>query len=182
MKVFVECVCRVILIWLVAGLSWNGVIGSHLAYADPSQVPSRSADIYYQTEGSPVGPSAREVKSTYPEIQFLDNRVLVWMVTQQHTYFGGFVLALPFFAVLLEFLGLSRRDPDSARRYDGLAHDIIRVAVVSLSFTALLGAMMLGIFLSLYPGFMSYMGSTFKSLMPMYAGVFIGVSFLLLLY
>ena len=165
---------------LVAFATING-LGSHPVFAEASS-PSTSEDIYYHTEGTPIGPSAHEIKSTYPAIQFVDNRVLVWIVTQQHTYFGGFVLALPFFAVLLEFLGLSRRDPTAAQRYDGLARDIIRVAVVSLSFTALLGAVMLGLFINLYPGFMSYMASTFKSLMPMYAGVFASVSFLLVLY
>ncbi len=174
---------RVILIWLVVALTWNGAVGGvSPAYAETPSSPVISEDIYYQTEGTPSGPSARSVKSTYPDVKFIDNRVLVWVVMQQHTYFGGFVLALPFFAVLLEFLGLTRRDPDSIRRYDGLAHDIIRVAVVSLSFTAFLGAVVLGIFINLYPGFMSYMGSTFKSLMPMYAGVFVSVSFLLVLY
>ena len=74
-----------------------------------------SRDIYYGTEGSPVGPSVKEVRTDYPRVAFVDNRVLVWMVTQQHTYFGGFVLALPFFTVLLEFLGLSRRDPQASK-------------------------------------------------------------------
>ena len=155
------------------------------AYADPSSVPSKlspSEDIYYKTEGTPSGPSAHEVQSSYPAIQFVNNRVLVWVITQQHTYFGGFVLALPFFAVLLEFLGLCRGDAASARRYDGLARDIIRVSVVSLSFTALLGVILLGVFVVLYPGFMNYMGSTFKSLMPLYAGIFVGVSSLLVVY
>ena len=41
---------------------------------------------------------------------------------------------------------------------------------------------MLVMFLSLYPSFMKYMGGTFKSFMPIYALVFVGESFLLLLY
>ena len=41
---------------------------------------------------------------------------------------------------------------------------------------------MLGAFILLYPGFMNYMGSTFKSMMPLYAGIFLGESFLLILY
>jgi hypothetical protein len=36
---------------------------------------------------------------------------MVWFVTQQHTYFGGFVLALPLFCALLEFLGLMTKRP-----------------------------------------------------------------------
>lgn len=139
-------------------------------------------DIYYQTPGEPVGLAARDVQTTYPRYGFLNNRLLVWVVMQQHTYFGGFVLALPLFCLLLEFIGMSRRKPESALKFDGLARDILRVAIVSLSVTALLGGVMLGLFVHLYPGFMNYMGSTFRSMMPWYAGIFLGESLLLILY
>ena len=69
-----------------------------------------------------------------------------------------------------------------ARRYDGLARDILRVGVVALSVTALLGSVMLVGFVTFYPGFMNYMGTTFKSLMPVYAVIFLGESFFLILY
>ncbi|WP_447970844.1 cytochrome ubiquinol oxidase subunit I [Nitrospira sp. M1] len=173
---------KIMLIVFLAVWGWHEMSDTQHAYAESSYSAVDSKDIYFQTEGTPVGPAAKDFQSSYPDIQYVNNRVLVWVVAQQHTYFGGFVLALPLFAVLLEFFGLARRDPESARRYDGLAHDIVRVAVVSLSFTALLGALMLGVFITLYPGFMGYMGATFKSMMPVYAGVFFGVSSLLLLY
>ena len=153
-----------------------------ISLADISPAPETSTDIYYQTPGVPVSPPVHEIDSGYPKIPFVNNRVLIWLVTQQHTYFGGFVLALPFFTMLLEFLGLTRRRPESASRYDGLARDILRVALLALSMTAVLGAIMLGAFIALYPGFMSYMGTTFKSMMPLYAGVFVGESLLLVLY
>ena len=139
-------------------------------------------DIYFQTEGIPSGPSAQEVKADYPHFPFVNNRILIWLVTQQHTYFGGFVLALPLFTLLLEFLGLTSRHVESAQRYDGIARDILRVGLLSLSVTAVLGAVMLGAFITLYPGFMNYMGSTFKSMMPLYAAVFMGESLLLIAY
>ena len=60
--------------------------------------------------------------------------------------------------MLLEFLGLTRRDQESAKRFDVLAHDILRVALLALSITAVLGALMLGAFITLYPGFMSLYG------------------------
>ena len=103
-------------------------------------------------------------------------------MTQQHTYFGGFVLALPIFSLLLEILGVTRKREMARQQFDGLAHDILRVALVALSITAVLGSCMLGLFITLYPGFMDYMGSTFKSLMPMYAAVFVGEAFLITLY
>ncbi|MEC4671259.1 MAG: hypothetical protein VST66_05185, partial [Nitrospirota bacterium] len=133
------------------------------AFEDPPALSQVSKDLYYQTEGVPQGPAVPDVRSVYPRISYVDNRVLVWVVTQQHTYFGGFVLALPLFCVLLEFLGLFRRDHESAKRFDGLARDLLRVALIALSITAILGSVMLALFILLYPGFMGYMGATFKS-------------------
>ena len=149
---------------------------------DPSIVGGEGRDIFYQTPGVIEGPSAAESPQSYSIIPFVNNRLVVWFVTQQHTYFGGFVLALPIFSLLLEFLGVTRKRKMARQQFDGLAHDILRVALVALSITAVLGSLMLSVFIILYPGFMSYMGSTFKSLMPVYAAVFVGEAFLLALY
>lgn len=158
----------------VPTLLWAGVHDFSLT--------QRTQDIYYKTEGIPQGTAAADSPSGYPHWQLLDNRVFIWVVTQQHTYFGGFVLALPLFALLLELLGVVRHDPQVAKRYDDLGRDILRVGVLSLSVTALLGSLMLGAFIVLYPGFMAYMGSTFRNMMPFYAAVFVGEALLLVLY
>lgn len=142
-----------------------------------------STDLYFKTPGIPQGPPAPSPEETvYSRIGSFDSRLLVWFITQQHTYFGGFVLALPIFCVLLEFLGLSSRKPALALRYDGLARDLAKVALLALSATAVIGGLMLGMFLYFYPSFMQYMGGTFKSFMPVYAVVFVGVSLLLVVY
>jgi hypothetical protein len=142
-----------------------------------------SQDIYYKIEGTPVGPPAPSPNEmVYPRYGSLDNRILIWFVTQQHTYFGGFVLALPIFCVLLEFLGLASRNRVYAARYDGLARDLLKVALLALSITAVVGSAMLWLFIVLYPSFMRYMGGTFKTMMPVYAIVFVGESLLLIIY
>lgn len=152
------------------------------AETDSGAASDMRRDIYYQTEGPARGVAAEEMVRPYPRYGFLDNRLIVWLVAQQHTYFGGFVLALPIFALLLELLGVSRRDRQTAMQYDGLARDILRVALLALSCTAVLGTVMLTTFLTLYPGFMGYMGVTFKGMMPFYAAVFVSESFLLAVY
>lgn len=140
-------------------------------------------DVYYHTEGVPIGPPAPSSGATvYPRYGSFDNRMLVWFVTQQHTYFGGFVLALPIFCVIIELLGLLARDRAAAARYDRLARDFLRVALLAFSMTAVVGSLMLGLFIALYPSFMSYMGGTFKTMMPIYALVFLGESLFLILY
>lgn len=139
-------------------------------------------DIFYQTPGSISSPSVAESPQGYSSYPLVDNRLVVWFVTQQHTYFGGFVLSIPLFSLLLEFLGITRKQQASQQKLDGLAHDILRVALLSLSITALLGSFMLVTFVTLYPGFMNYMGGTFKPVMPVYAMVFVSEAFLLALY
>lgn len=154
--------------------AWTGPV---LSYAEPS------TDVYFGTEGIPQGPAAPAPHETiYSRLGSLDSRLLVWFVTQQHTYFGGFVLALPLFCALLEFLGLTTTRPALALRYDGLARDLAKVALLALSVTAVIGSLMLLMFIALYPTFMKYMGGTFKAFMPTYAGVFVGESLLLVLY
>ncbi len=142
-----------------------------------------TADLYFKVPGMPQGPAAPlPTETVYSRVGSFDSRLLVWFVTQQHTYFGGFVLALPLFCALLEFLGLVTKKPALSLRYDGLARDLAKVALLALSVTAVVGSLMLGMFLCLYPSFMQYMGGTFKAFMPAYAIVFVGESLLLILY
>ncbi|MCP9442380.1 MAG: cytochrome ubiquinol oxidase subunit I [Nitrospira sp.] len=148
-----------------------------------ASLAEESLDVYFNTPGVPQGPAAPAPHETaYPQIGSFDSRALVWFVTQQHTYFGGFVLALPLFCALLEFLGLMTSKPALSLRYDGLARDLAKVAVLALSVTAIIGSLMLAMFIGLYPSFMTYMGGTFKSFMPAYAAVFVIESVLLILY
>jgi len=163
-------------VWLLVSV----VFGHGASLALPVE---DAADVYFKTQGIPQGPMAPAPHETvYSRIGSVDNRLLVWFVTQQHTYFGGFVLALPIFCVLLEFLGLITKKPALSLRYDGLARDLAKVALLALSVTAVVGSLMLALFISLYPSFMKYMGGTFKAFMPAYAMVFVGESLLLILY
>ena len=172
-SMFSRAICVVVLA-IAMGSAWNGPDPS---FAEPA------VDVYFGTEGTPQGPPAPAPQETvYPQISSLDSRQLIWFITQQHTYFGGFVLALPLFCALIEFLGLTTKKPALALRYDGLARDLAKVAVLALSVTALIGSLMLTLFIMLYPSFMNYMGGTFKSFMPLYAAVFVGETILLIVY
>lgn len=166
----------------------GGLVGGETSPASAEQAGGQAAaeaarDVFYKTSGMPVGPPAPAPETlVYPRYGSLDSRIFLWFVTQQHTYFGGFVLALPIFCVIIELLGLFARDPVSAERYDRLARDFLRVALLALSVTAVVGSAMLAVFIALYPSFMSYMGGTFKTMMPAYALVFVGESLGLIAY
>jgi cytochrome bd ubiquinol oxidase subunit I len=168
--------------WFLGLLTLGLLFGLGLG-EQPSSYAGDAVDLYFNTPGTPQGPSAPSpADTTYSHYGSFDSRLLVWFVTQQHTYFGGFVLALPMFCVLLEFLGLTTKKPALSLRYDGLARDLAKVALLALSVTAVLGSLMLALFISLYPSFMKYMGGTFKAFMPAYAIVFVGESLLLMVY
>ena len=172
--------CVVVLVaslWLPHAVAYTG---------DPAQAPGflePGTDVYYGTTGVPSGPPAPGPPDTvYGRYGSLDNRLLVWFVTQQHTYFGGFVLALPIFCLIFELLGLMSRDRAMALRYDSLARDFLKVSLLAFSLTAVAGAFMLWLFIVLYPSFMLYMGGTFKVMMPVYAVVFMGETVCLVTY
>ena len=169
--------------WSAGLLTLSLLLGLGLSSQPSFSYADDAVDLYFNTPGTPQGPLAPSPAETvYARYGSFDNRLLVWFVTQQHTYFGGFVLALPIFCVLLEFLGLTTKKPALSLRYDGLARDLSKVSLLALSMTAVLGSLMLALFISLYPSFMKYMGGTFKAFMPAYAFVFVGESLLLMLY
>ncbi|GKS59124.1 hypothetical protein YTPLAS18_26510 [Nitrospira sp.] len=179
---------RALVIVIGLGLLWSAfAVQQGLAVEGPAAAAVdrlvTGTDIHFETPGTPSGPAAPAADQiSYPRWGSIDSRLIVWFVTQQHTYFGGFVLALPIFCVLIEFLGLRSRDANLAARYDRLARDFARVSVLAMSITALVGSVMLALFLFLYPHFMQYMGGTFKSFMPVYAIVFVGEALMLILY
>ncbi len=174
------CAC---LILLVAFESAGDGVASAQEAVTGHGVSQSSRDIYYHVEGEPVGPPAPSSgELTYPRYGGLDNRLVIWLVTQQHTYFGGFVLALPIFCLIMELIGLMARDRSVALRYDRAARDFLKVSLLAFSVTALAGTIMLGLFIHFYPSFMGYMGGTFRSMMPIYALAFLGEAVALLTY
>ena len=141
------------------------------------------ADIYYGTPGRPASePAPRLTATDYPRYGKVDSRLAIWVVTQQHTYFGGFVLALPIFCLIIEVMGLLTRDPVAAVRYDRLARDFLRISLIAFSISSLLGVTLVGALLTLYPTFFRYITGVFKSMMGIYAVVFLAESWALYLY
>ena len=72
--------------------------------------------------------------------------------------YAAFVLAVPMFALLIEFIGYKTGD----KRYDKLAHEFTSLLTVSFSFTATLGALLTFMLMILYPRFTNYLVSIFS--------------------
>ncbi|MEM7248305.1 MAG: cytochrome ubiquinol oxidase subunit I [Acidobacteriota bacterium] len=114
--------------------------------------------------------------------KWLNPRTIVWVLAQLHLLFAAFVLAVPMFAVLIEFIGIFSKDPVQAKRYDDLAHEFTRLLTTAFSATSIIGAIFTFVCLGFYPKLFNYLVEVFGPSMYMYATIFFGESFSLYLY
>ena len=76
--------------------------------AEAEKKVEKGRDVYYKTEGIVVGapaPKTTDGPKDYPRYNF-ESRVLLWFANQQHLYYGSFVLAVPIFCMVIEFMGV----------------------------------------------------------------------------
>ena len=122
---------------------------------------------------------AQEAKeAAYRAFPWLGSRLAVWAIAQLHLNFAAFILGVPIFAVIIEFMGWRTGE----QRYDWLAHEFVKLTFAAFSATALLGALLLFLFLSLYPRFFAYMTGIFAPTMWVYAGLFFAETFTVYLW
>lgn len=134
---------------------------------DEGHKPVISRDIYYGTQGVVAGPTApRLTDQDYPrlsEVPALQNsRLVIWVLAQQHNYWGAFVFGVLVLAVLLEIGSLMVHTCESIQPYDGYAYEMLRLVVLALSVTAALGGLLLFGLLALYPDLTQYLASVFR--------------------
>ena len=105
----------------------------------------KGRDVYYKTEGIVSGapaPKTVDGPRDYPRYNF-ESRVLLWFANQQHLYYGSFVLAVPIFCMIIEFMGVVTKDKAMAKKYDQLAYDFIKISLTAYSLTAILGGILI---------------------------------------
>jgi cytochrome bd ubiquinol oxidase subunit I len=139
------------------------------AWADgPISVNQTSKDVYYGTEGVVSGPPAPHLHSDdYPKLNlpsvFGESRLWIWVIAQQHFYFGGFVLGALFLAMAFELIGLLVRDRERAKRFDRLAYRTVALALLVCSVAAIFGGVLFFTLLALYPTLMGYLGNVLRA-------------------
>ncbi len=111
----------------------------------------------------------------YRTVIGIDSRLAVWIAAQLHLMFAAFVLAVPMFALFIEYLGwrAARTDSAEARRYDWLAHEMARLLPAAYSLTAITGAMLGFLLFTAYPRFMAYMTGVFGPTFVVYPLFFV---------
>ena len=175
--------------WVVLSLVGPSAWADERPYGAPAAEISDTVpvlpgtDVFYGTSGQQLGdPVPPASAGDYPRYRNVNSRLAVWIVTQQHTYFGGFVLALPIFCLIIEVMGIFSRDPVMAARYDRLARDFLRISLIAFSVSSLLGVTLVAVLLTLYPSFLKYISGVFKAMMWIYALIFLAESGTLYLY
>ncbi len=107
-------------------------------------------------ENAPDVNTAKDVE--YRAFPVVGSRVAIWVVAQLHLMFAAFVLAVPMFALIIEFIGYYTKD----ERYDHLAYEFTKLLSTSFSFTASLGALLTFMLVILYPKLTNYMMAVFS--------------------
>jgi len=151
---------------------------------DAAPKVEKGRDVYYKTEGIVSGapaPKTADNAQFYPRYNF-ESRVLLWFANQQHLYYGSFVLAVPIFCMIIEFMGIVSKDRAMAKKYDQLAYDFIKISLTAYSLTAILGGILIFTFLTLYPAFFGYLSSIFRPVMHVYALMFVAESGTIYIY
>ena len=145
---------------------------------DPAVViqASTEADPIETDALSPRG-APKLKQSDYPRVG-ASSRGIVWIAAQMHLFFAAFVLAVPLFVLVIEWIGLKTRD----ERYDDMAHEFMKISMTAYSITALLGGFLAFSLFLLYPQLMNYMMRVFDTQVLVYAFLFFAESAFLYIY
>jgi cytochrome d ubiquinol oxidase subunit I len=114
----------------------------------------------------------------YRAFPVLGSRLAVWAVAQLHLNFAAFILGVPIFAVIIEVIGWRTRDA----RYDWLSHEFVKLTFAAFSTTALLGALLLFLFVGYYPKLWAFMSNIFFTTYWIYALLFFAETFTVYLW
>lgn len=116
-------------------------------------------------------------RKDYPNIG-VSSRSVVWIIAQMHLYLAAFVLAVPIFVLVIEWIGVKTGDD----RYDDMAHEFMKISMTAYSLTALFGGALAFALFLLYPQFMAYMMRVFNTQTLVYAFLFFAESVSLYIY
>src|SRR5499426_3735597 len=114
----------------------------------------------------------------YRAFPVLGSRLAVWAIAQLHLNFAAFILGVPIFAVIIEIMGWRTRDA----QYDWLSHELVKLTFTAFSTTALLGALLLFLFVGYYPKFWAFMSNIFFTTYWIYALLFFAETFAVYLW
>jgi len=132
-----------------------------------------------ETAGEAVAAAApKPTRADYPQIAGMNARTLAWGFAQMHLFLAAFVLAVPLFSIVMEYLGHITKD----ERYDNMAHEFMKITMSAYSLTALFGGTLALTLFLFYPHLMGYLMKVFRGQMLLYALLFLLESVTLYIY
>lgn len=155
-----------------------GAVGKLRFEGDPEPVLLVATEVdVVEIEVMPARGAPKLTQADYPRIG-VSSRSVVWVAAQMHLFFAAFVLAVPLFVLVIEWIGFRTRD----ERYDDMAHEFMKISMTAYSITALLGGFLAFSLFLLYPQLMNYMMRVFDTQVLVYAFLFFAESALLYIY
>lgn len=152
-------------------------VGKVQIAGDPEPVVVERESVVVEEETIPPFTAPKLKRSDYPKIG-VSSRGMVWIVAQMHLFFAAFVLAVPLFVLVIEWIGMKNGDD----RYDDMAHEFMKITMTAYSLTALLGGLLAFSLFLLYPQVMGYLMKVFDTQVLVYAFLFFAESALLYIY
>ncbi len=150
--------------------------GRAILWALLAAVLAAVPDLAFAAVDAPPAPAP--TRADYPMIAGMGGRGIVWGFAQMHLFLAAFVLAVPFFVLIIELVGVTSGD----ERYDRMAHEFMKISMAAYSFTALSGGgLALALFL-FYPVVMDYLLQVFRGQTLIYALLFVLESVFLYIY
>ena len=143
---------------------------------DPEPVSEIKESVAKKEVEAPLG-APKLKRKDYPNIG-TSSRSVVWIAAQMHLFFAAFVLAVPMFVLVIEWVGIKTGD----ERYDDMAHEFMKITMTAYSITALLGGFLTFSLFLLYPQVMNYMMRVFDVQVLVYAFLFFAESAFLYIY
>lgn len=125
-----------------------------------------------------LGQEAAGPLREYGNFPVIGSRAAIWVAAQVHLMFAAFVLGVPMFAVVMELIGILKKD----EKYDKLSKEFTRLLLIAYSATAIWGAVLTMFLVTLYPRFWTHLSEIFEVSIWIYVGLFFLESFTLYLY
>lgn len=145
-------------------------LDERLGYTSPVAVEEEAATPREQALADAEAEAAAEartrpyVEAEYRTVPRVGSRVTVWVVAQLKLLFAAFVLAVPMFVLIIEFIGYRTKDS----RYDRLAYEFTSLLSPAFAMTAAFGGVLTFLLIALYPKFTSYLMGVFSATLAPY--------------
>jgi len=167
-------VAAVGLLLLVEGAGW---MDRSLGYKGPlAGAPDAQVETPRDRQLAAEAAAAAEAAKTRPyeepeyrAVPYVGSRTTIWVVAQLKLLFAAFVLAVPMFVLIIEFMGYRSGD----KRYDRLAYEFTSLLSPAFALTAGFGGVLTFLLIVLYPKFTSYLLGIFSpTLLPYFILLF----------